>query len=452
MNKYQKIWNQVIKSLKNKIREESYNEIIKPANKVYKFENNCFYIISNSYFHKNRLEELFYGEIIKEIINTCNEAYEVKFIVEEEIEKELEKKALEKAKVLPKLYRGNLNQTYTFNNYVIGNFNRLASTLSLKVAEQPGIVANPLYIFGDSGLGKTHLMQAIGNYVLENQPEAKVLYIKTQMFIEEFISSLRNQKDSFFSEKFREVDVLLIDDIQFLSSKEETQLEFFKIFEELYNQNKQIVVTSDRLPSKLRDMMDRLTSRFEWGMLVDIKKPELQNRIEILKKKVQAEKINFNSENEEVGEDILIYIAKIFNSNIRKLESALKRVIYYSAMLNKECTLELAKEALKEIEPEKDEKVISINEIIERVCSYYKITKEQIISKSRKKEIILPRQIAMYLIRDMLNAPYKKISYQFDNKHHSSIINSVNKIELELKVNKELEKAILDIKNHNFDF
>ncbi len=448
LTNYQQLWDEIIDKIKDRFDEKAYIEIVKPVDKVHKFENNTFYIIAPSQFHKSRIEKFFYEDIIEGIIEVCKKAHDVKFIIEDEIKKDLHSQIINEAEILPKLFRGNLKPTYTFTNYVVGKFNRFASTTALKVAEQPGLVANPLYIFGGVGLGKTHLMQAIGNYILDDSTNTKVLYIKTEKFIEEFVSSIRKPKGTLFSERFNDIDVLLIDDIQFLSKAEESQIEFFKIFEELHNKNKQIVVTSDRKPSELKNMMDRLTSRFEWGVSVDITTPDLQNRIDIVRKKIKAEKIN----PELINDDVIIYIAKIFNNSIRELEGALKRVLFYSTMFNEECDLQLAKEALKSITPEKNIKSINMNDIIERVCDYYKITKEQIMSSTRKKEISYPRHIAMYLMRDLLDASYKKIAYQFGGRDHTSVIYAVDKIKLNMQVDKNLKKAIDELKSFDFDF
>ncbi len=446
-SKYQQQWDEVINNLKEKFDSKTYEEIIEPINTVHKFEDNILYIIAPSLFHKSRIEKFFYEDFIEEILNVCKKTYDVKFIVEDEIKKNLHEQLLTQSDNLPKLFRGNLKPTYTFSNYVVGKFNRFASTTALKVAEQPGMVANPLYIFGGVGLGKTHLMQAIGNYVLDDSKDAKVLYIKTEKFIEEFVTSIRTSNKSLFSKKFDDIDVFLIDDIQFLSKAEESQIEFFKIFEELHNKNKQIVVTSDRKPSELKNMMDRLTSRFEWGVLVDITAPDLQNRIDIIKKKILSENIN----EEFITKEAINYIAKVFVNSVRELEGALKRVIFYCAMGNIDCSLEVAKEALETIVPEKNIKSINMNDITERVCAYYNLSREQLMSTIRKKEIAYPRHIAMYLMREMLDAPFKKIAYYFGGRDHSSVIYAVDKIKLNIQVDKDLQKAIAELKEINFD-
>ncbi len=441
MADYQKMWDEVLSIIEKNVTEKTYTETISPAKKVHSFEENCFNIVVPSAFNKSRLEKFFYETILEVISEHLKNPYDVKFILAEEIHNDISPKEVES-----KPYRRAVKKVYSFNNYVVGNFNRFAYTTSLKVAEQPGIVANPLYIFGGVGLGKTHLMHAIGNYILDSSKDAKVLYIKTEKFIEKFVNSIRNKDKSLFSDSFKDIDILLIDDIQFLSKGEESQLEFFKIFEELHNKNKQIVVTSDRKPNELKNMMDRLTSRFEWGVLVDISVPDYENRIEIVKKKIQAEKIDFKS----VNEDVIKYIAKIFSNNVRELESALRRVLFYSTMLNEECTLKLAKESLKSILPEKDIKAVNYKDILENVSSYYKISTDDILSKSRKKYLITPRYISMYLMSELLSLTLKEIGSIF-NRDHTSVMHGIKTIKLDLKVDKDLQKAIETLKVFDFN-
>ncbi len=438
---FQLLWEKVIEELYTIYDEDVFNEYIKPHNRVYKFSDNTFYIITHTLFHKSKLENYYYKTFTDAIEKICEKPYDLKFVTKESIEQEehIIVTPVEEDFV-PRVNRGNLKLNYNFDTYVAGINNRLAYTLSLQVAERPGIF-NPLYIFGGVGLGKTHLMQAIGNYILDNNKNARVLYMKAEMFIEDFVSSLHNKSSEMFSDRFKDIDVLLLDDIQFLSNKEESQNEFFKIFDILHNQNKQIVVTSDRKSSELKNIMDRLRSRFEWGMQADITPPDLETRIEIVKKKIQSERID----SDFIPEDVIVYIAKVCNNNVRELEGALKRVLFYITLENENCTVEIAKKALKSIISE-SQSDITANEIIEKVCDYYKVPKKILLSKSRKKIVSHSRHLCMYLIRTILDLPYKQIANLFGGKDHTSVLYAIDKIKLNIQVNEELVQDINNLK------
>jgi chromosomal replication initiator protein len=275
--------------------------------------------------------------------------------------------------------QGNINTSYTFDSFVVGNSNRLAYTSAIKVADQPGIVANPLYIFGDVGLGKTHLMQCVGNYILEGDMNKRVLYVKTDQFVEEYVRHASKKKFDEFNDKYRNVDVLLVDDIQFLSGKDQSQNEFFKLFELLHGQQKQIVITSDRSANELKDIMSRLTSRFEWGVTVDINRPDLDHRIKILRKKLMAETSNA----ELIPDDVIEYIASVFDNNVRELEGALKRVLFYCTAFNIDFTVKNAEAALENlVKPRINDSFLSENKIkniMSVVSDYYRISTSDLI-------------------------------------------------------------------------
>jgi len=320
----------------------------------------------------------------------------------------------------------------------------LAYTSAMKVADQPGVVANPLYIFGDVGLGKTHLMQCVGNYILEGDMNKKVLYVKTDQFIEEYARSASKRKFDDFNKKYRDVDVLLVDDIQFLAKKEKSQIEFFKLFETLHGSRKQIVITSDRSANELRDIMSRLTSRFEWGVTVDINRPDLDHRIKILLKKLMAETSNA----EMIPKKVVEYIASVFDNNVRELEGALKRVLFYCTAFNLEFTVKNAETALENlIKPRTSDKLLNknkINDVLSLVSEYYRISTSDLISKKRTANYVFPRQIAMYLIKTLYDLPYKKIGTFFNNRDHSTVMHSVvkitNEIEMDANVKNDVEK------------
>lgn len=434
---YQELWLKTLERLALDFEKSEFEEIFKPVNKVYKFHKNMIYVVAPSQFHKSRIESFHIKHVVRVLNEISNENLDVKFITEDFItsDKYIPINAIDPN--LNNLYRHNLKAIYTFENYVVGPNNRFANLVALQVANQPGKVANPLYIFGGVGLGKTHLMQAIGNFILDNEPNKKILYVKTEIFIEDYFKKIK--KDDEFHLKYSDIDVLLIDDIQFLSKKEQSQLEFFKIFDKMHNENKQIVVTSDRPTFELKDIMDRLTSRFEWGAQVDIKEPDVNTRIDILKKKLSSEKIGY----EEIPVEILEYIACNFTSNIRILEGALKRVLFYSTMMNTEISIDLTKEALKDVIPEiKNINNTEIIQIQKTVCEYYNISLENLLSKSRKAIFVLPRQIAMYLTRQILNTSYPKIGSEFSGKDHTTVMHSIQKIENLRIINNQVEEDI----------
>lgn len=317
-----------------------------------------------------------------------------------------------------------------------------AFRMAMKVADQPGAVANPLYIFGDVGLGKTHLMQAIGNYALEEDINQKVLYVKADGFIEDFANLLKRQKMDDFNAKYRDIDILLVDDIQIMGGASKTQMEFFKLFDYLYQQNKQIVITSDKPASDLKNIMTRLTSRFEVGLSVDIQVPDLEHRIEILKRKLSTESSDIN----DIPNRVLEFIASSFVTNIRELEGALKRVLFYCLTNNLDLTIESANEALEPLLRTK-RKSDSLNEnnydrIQSIVSDFYGISIEDLIGKKRHSRFILPRHIAMFLIKSKYNIPYKTIGTLFGDRDHSTVLAACEKIENELKQDLSLKMAV----------
>ena len=442
---YQELWLKTLQRLSLDFDKSEFEEIFKPVNKVYKIHKNLIYIVAPSQFHKSRIESFHIKHVVRVLNEVArefldiNENFDVKIITEDFISNDATVPINAIDPNMNNLYRHNLKAIYTFENYVVGPNNRFANLVSLQVANQPGKVANPLYIFGGVGLGKTHLMQAIGNFIIDNDPNKKILYVKTEIFIEDYVKKIKNKTDIEFSQKYNDIDILLIDDIQFLSKKEQSQLEFFKIFEKMHNENKQIVVTSDKPTFELKDMMDRLTSRFEWGAQVDIKEPDINTRIDILKKKLASEKIGY----EDVPVEILEYIAANFTSNIRILEGALKRVLFYATMMNKEITLDLTKEALKDVIPEiKNMKNTEIIEIQKAVCEYYNISLNNLLSKSRKACFVLPRQIAMYLVREIKNESYPKIGMAFGGKDHTTVMHSIQKIQNLRIINNQVDEVV----------
>lgn len=337
---------------------------------------------------------------------------------------------------------------YTFENFVVGDSNKLAFVLSQKVAENPGInegclTYNPLFIYGGVGLGKTHLLHSIGNYIMENNPSLNVVYVATETLTNEYFASLTKystDKDAYrtFREKYTNADVLMLDDVQFLQKKGGLQDVIFHIFNELYNKGKQIVLSSDRPPKDINDIEDRLKSRFEGGILTDIWTPNIETRISIIMKKLE-------STNTDLSQDIIYYLAEKINTNIRELEGALLKVIMFAQLNGKKPTLELAKEALKENESSSSEGIDSAK-IISAVSEYFRIPENDIISKKKNKEIAEARMIAIYLVYDLLNLPLINIGQIFGGRDHTTIIYSRDKIINALGSNGKVDKAIKDIK------
>ncbi|WP_373841533.1 chromosomal replication initiator protein DnaA [Limosilactobacillus sp.] len=333
-----------------------------------------------------------------------------------------------------------LNPHYNFNTFVVGEGNKMAHAAAYAVAESPGSLYNPLFIYGGVGLGKTHLMEAIGNHMLQTNPQAKVKYITSEEFTNDFINSIQNKSMDAFRKEYRNLDLLLIDDIQFLATKEGTQLEFFYTFNALHDRKKQIVMTSDRMPNEIPELQDRLVSRFRWGLPVEITPPDLETRIAILRSKVNEDHIN-------VGNDTLNYIAGQIDTNIRELEGALNQVQAFANLSGEPITPHLASQALKGIR-QQQKTTISIAEIQKQVASFYNITQGDILGKKRVKQIVVPRQIAMYLSRELTDYSLPKIGNEFGGKDHTTVLHAIDKIEAALKKDTDLQKDIGKLKEH----
>lgn len=449
MEKYTKIWDEIKQEIEEDLDEFVFTEIFEPVKTVFKVSNNYIYLVAPNDFVKKRIEMLYLKKIDHLLENKLPERHKFRVLTEDSASKELQDQkdfsitAPEPA-LTSKYLQGNMNASYTFDSFVVGNSNRLAYTSGMKVADQPGVVANPLYIFGDVGLGKTHLMQCVGNYILEGDMNKKVLYVKTDQFVEEYVRLASKKRFDEFNQKYRDVDVLLVDDIQFLAKKEKSQIEFFKLFETLHQMQKQIVITSDRSAGELKDIMSRLTSRFEWGVTVDINRPDLDHRIKILNKKLMAE----TSDVTLIPDGVLEYIASVFDNNVRELEGALKRVLFYCTAFNLDFNVKNAELALENlVKPRVNDKFLhenKINNILSVVSDYYRISTSDLISKKRTTNYVFPRQVAMYLIKTMYDLPYKKIGTYFNNRDHSTVMHSVEKIsnemEMDINVKKDVDK------------
>jgi chromosomal replication initiator protein len=327
-----------------------------------------------------------------------------------------------------------LNPRYTFETFVVGPSNQFAEAASRAVAEAPSRSYNPLFIYGGVGLGKTHLMHAIGHYVLKHNPDLKLTYISTERFMNEMINAVRYDRIIDFRERYRTVDVLLVDDIQFLAGKEGTQNEFFHTFNALYDFQKQIVVSSDSPPAEIPQLEERLRSRFEWGLIADIQPPDLETKVAILKKKAEAEAV-------PLPDNVAIYIGSKIKSNIRELEGSLIRLIAYASLTGSEISLPLAQDVLKNI-LDHDEKAVTIEIVQKHVADFYQLKLAELKSRNNSKSVAMPRQVAMYLCKNLTQASLPEIGRSFGGKHHSTVIHSIKKIDLLRKRDRDFNSLI----------
>lgn len=334
-----------------------------------------------------------------------------------------------------------LNPKYTFDTFVIGNSNRLAHAAAVAVAESPAKSYNPLFLYGGVGLGKTHLMHAIGHHIMTQNPTSKVLYVSSEKFTNELINAIKDDRNEEFRGKYRNIDVLLIDDIQFIGGKERTQEEFFHTFNALHEANKQIIISSDRPPKEITTLEERLRSRFEWGLTADIQTPDLETRIAILKKKAQQENLF-------VPNDVLVFIADKVISNIRELEGALNRVIAYSSLTETEVSVELCNEALKEIISANSTKVVNSSLIIETVSRYFDLRPDEFKSQKRNRNISFPRQIAMYLCRELTELSLPKIGDEFGGRDHTTVMHAIGKIDEDIQLNPDTRRTVDELKRN----
>ncbi len=434
------IWRELQDSYRKEMNPVSYNTWIEPA-KPLSFQNKQLIIevptmIQKNYWEKNlasKILETFYmmsGEEILPIFVTPDEAESLM-----KGQKEKQPEIIEESNHSKAL----LNNKYTFDTFVIGKGNQMAHAAALVVAEDPGSIYNPLFFYGGVGLGKTHLMHAIGHQMLLKRPHAKIKYVSSENFTNDFITSIQKNRMEEFRNEYRTVDLLLVDDIQFLVNKEGTQEEFFNTFEELYRNNKQIVLTSDRLPNEIPTLPQRLVSRFAWGLSVDITPPDLETRTAILRKKAEAENL-------EIPDDTLSYIAGQIDSNIRELEGALVRVQAFAAIQSVDITTSLAAEALKALKSSQHLSQVSILKIQEDVAKYYHLQIKELKGKKRVKNIVVPRQIAMYLSRELTDNSLPKIGAEFGGKDHTTVIHAHEKIQRLMKQDLTIQNEIAEIK------
>lgn len=415
-------WNEILNAMKTEyeISDISFETWLKPLS-VYSVENNKATILAKDKMHMDYIEKKYSKQLMVTVGEITGVSYTFQFISEDNLKKEEEKAPASPQKSMT---TANLNPRYTFDTFVVGNNNRFAHAASLAVAESPGEIYNPLFLYGGVGLGKTHLMHSIAHFILEKNPKAKVLYVTSEKFTNEIIDAIQ-RKDNIstieFREKYRNVDVLLIDDIQFIIGKEATQEEFFHTFNALHESKKQIIISSDKPPKDIETLEERLRSRFEWGLTVDIQSPDYETRIAILRKKAELEKYPVNIE-------VIEYIANNIKSNIRELEGALTKIYAFSSLSNEEMNLTMAENVLKDSISPNEARQVTPELIIKLVAEHFNITPADIISQKRNKELVYPRQIVMYLCRTILDIPLQQVGIVLGKRDHSTVISGVKKI------------------------
>lgn len=432
------IWEKTLDVIKVELTEVSFNTWLKAIQPISMKDNLIAFSVPDD-FTKGILEARYVTLIKNALKQVTSEYYEIKFVIANEENYESIMKENNQKEQVEETVNSSLNPKYTFDTFVIGNSNRLAHAASVAVAESPAKAYNPLFIYGGVGLGKTHLMHAIGHYILKQNKRAKVVYISSETFTNELINSIRDDRNNEFRGKYRNVDVLLIDDIQFIAGKERTQEEFFHTFNSLYEANKQIIISSDRPPKEIPTLEDRLRSRFEQGLIADIQPPDLETRIAILRKKAKLENLS-------ISDDVMLLIAKKIQSNIRELEGALIRIVAYSSLTNGEINEELANEALKDIISNYKPKLVTPAAIKDVVGQYYNIKIEDFNAKKRNKSIVLPRQIAMYLCRELTDLSLPRIGEEF-GRDHTTIMHAYEKISSDMKIDSQLKSVIEELKS-----
>ncbi len=445
------IWNSFLNNIKSKINDIAYDTWFSET-KLINLNENIATVLVPYHIHKKSLSEN-YNDIIEEVFTEITGSnFKFNYVVEEEIENNI----TQSTEIIGvpnnnEPFETNLDSRYTFKNFIIGPSNKFAATSALAVAEQPGKMYNPLFIYGSSGLGKTHLMQAIGNYIVKNSNK-KVLYIPCDTFINDFIDIYRDPSSNNieaikkFKNKYRDIDVLMIDDIHSLVRANSAQQEFFNTFNDLYNNEKQIIISSDRSPDDIKKLEERLKTRFNWGLQVNILPPDFKLRMEILDNKIANSELT-----EVVPYDVKEYIASNCVGDVRRLEGSITRVFAYATMMNgSEITLEIAKEALKDDYSKASLSQNKMDQVIQIVCDYYNVKEEVFLSKNRSNEVAIPRMIAMYICRTYLDENLTKIGIKFGGKNHTTVMHAVNKIKKAIleddKLNTEIQKMINQIR------
>ncbi len=441
------IWDRVLIGIQNEIMDPRIFDSFFNNSYIYSISGDTIVVSVNSKLAANLISTK-YNDLISEVVaQTTQSKFKLVFMPESEIQASatpVTEKVEEKKQFFVNSF---INPKHTFDSFVVGQCNREASQASLMIASNPGKLFNPLFIYSQSGLGKTHLLHAIGNYIKENTPRLKVLYISTDDFVDEFVRSVRGDREiEELRDFFKTVDVLLIDDIQFLADKNKTADMFFNVFNTMINLGKQVVLTSDRHPNDLKGLEARLVTRFNAGLSINIQEPDKETLLSILKMKIEANNLDITN----FDDDVLDFIAEKFSKNIRELEGAINRLLFYSINIkqSKHIDLPLAIESVSSIINVKEtERMLSEERIIEVVADYYNLTVSQLKGNVRTSQLALARHISMYLIRTMLDVPFKKIGQTFGGKDHSTVMSAVEKVESNLKTNPQLSQAIHEIQN-----
>ncbi len=433
------LWPRVLDLLKNELTEISYNTWIRTIEPI-SANSNTIELGVPTDFNKGILESRYIPLISNAVRQITSREYTIIISLPSQEPSSARTSAVDNGNN-DELYNSILNPKYTFDTFVIGNGNRLAHAASVAVAEAPAKAYNPLFLYGGVGLGKTHLMHAIGHYALTQNPASKVLYVSSEKFTNELINAIKDDRNEEFRSKYRNIDILLIDDIQFIGGKERTQEEIFHTFNALYEADKQIIISSDRPPKEITTLEERLRSRFEWGLTADIQSPDLETRIAILQKKAQLENLFIPNE-------VLVFIADKVVSNIRELEGALNKVIAYSSLTETEISVELCAEALKELLTAANTRVIDTTHIVDIVSRYFDLRPDEFKSQKRNRSISFPRQIAMYLCRDLTGMSLPKIGNEFGGRDHTTVMHAIEKIESEMLANMETKRTVEELKRN----
>jgi len=427
------LWEEARKALRRELSRPSYDTWLKNTRPL-SLEDNVLVLGVPSDFARDWLQTRLYDSILRALHSVRPEEIEVEFRVIPMEATEPPPAAVSSGQERRHLF----NPRYTFGSFVVGASNRFAHAASLAVANAPGRAYNPLFVYGGVGLGKTHLLQAIGNHILGATPQLKVVYLSSEKFTNDVINGIRDHRMGDFRDHYRTVDVILIDDIQFIAGKESTQEEFFHTFNALHDSSKQIILTSDKPPREINTLEDRLRSRFEWGLLADVQLPDLETRIAILKKKTESESI-------EVPADVLAYIADNITSNIRELEGALTRILAYASLYNQEIDLSMTMYVLKDLIPVTS-RPLSVAEIQIAVAGYFQIPTEVLLAKKRSRDVVIPRQIAMYLARELTDFSLPQLGESFGGRDHTTVLYSCDKIRTEKEADINLQTALDEIR------
>ncbi|RJQ32529.1 MAG: chromosomal replication initiator protein DnaA [Peptococcaceae bacterium] len=430
------VWEQVLLSLERKLNRHSFETWLKPLKPVCYQENTVIIEVPN-HFSRDWLSNRYSPLIKNSLQSILKQETGLRFLLSSETANYRFQKENKSGEEHSASY---LNPKYSFDSFVVGDSNRFAHAACLAVSESPAKAYNPLFIYGGVGLGKTHLLHAIGHFILSSGIQKEVMYITSEKFTNELINSIRDDKMVSFRNKYRSMDVLLIDDIQFLAKKERTQEEFFHTFNTLYESSKQIIISSDRPPKDIPALENRLRSRFEWGLIADIQPPDLETRIAILRKKALTENLL-------IPDETIIYIADKIQSNIRELEGALIRLTAFASFTEKDITPEVAADILKDILPPKKPKMITVDLIQENTASFFNISKEEFKAKKRTRTVVFPRQIAMYLTRELTDLSLPQIGTYFGGRDHTTILHAHDKINQQLQKDGVLQETIKSLIN-----